>query len=75
MGNAAAKAEIELRKLGWNAEPEHETQHLYAPGIAAAHKSFNKFKLIRGLTALYLVPEISRFVELYRNQYLEEHND
>jgi hypothetical protein len=71
MGYALGRAETELGELGWLTETESEGSNPHRGTIDDARAPFNKFKLVRGLVGLYLIPEISRFIERYRKEYLE----
>jgi len=69
LGKALATAEHELMKLSphWEAVEKAPREVM-----AVAHSHYKKLKLVGGLVALHLVPEIARRVERHRDSYLEE---
>jgi hypothetical protein len=76
LGIALGKAEKELRDLGVLGERARDVDpHLDTGVIRAARGPFNRLKLIQGLIGLYLIPEISRFIERHREEYLRVGHD
>ena len=76
LGRAMGRAERDLRKLGIIDESATNQDRTFDEAtISAGRKPFAKFKLVAGLLGLYLTPEIGRFIERYRAEYLEECDD